>query len=96
MLAERKKRQILELSETSVKRYRCHGRFLSADHLRPVPLDGDGPADHVLCRSSFARDLLYVEGVDDEGRPEKIMCGGYSEGLLNELNAIIGRGQPEN
>jgi len=66
-----------------------HGHFFSTDHLREVPLKGDGPMDYGLCRGSYARDVLYVEGVNAEGNPKKIQCGGYSEGLANELIKLI-------
>ena len=89
VLPNRKKSQIEKLSCTSVKRYRCHGHFFSADHLREVPLKGAGPIDHGLCRGSYARDVLYVEGINTEGNPKKIQCGGYSEGLSNELSKLI-------
>lgn len=89
MLPNRKKAQIEKLSCASVKRYRCHGHFFSADHLREVPLEGAGPIDHGLCRGSYARDVLYVEGTNSEGKPKKIQCGGYSKGLANELRKLL-------
>ena len=89
MLSDRKKFQIKKLTCASVKRYRCHGHFFSADHLREVSLESVDPIDHGLCRGSYARDVLYVEGINSKGKPKKIQCGGYSKGLVSELSKLL-------